>query len=183
MQNQNRRIIPYLLFIIICYSFASCLSLKNSTSKSGKNNYESFYVGEEGNQYFIKPISFIISQSDELILVDFTFRFKNEIKDSAIINFSIVGPTIYKNIDQLILANNLMSIKTSYVKPIFHEKNGKNYVSRFTAKIPLSELKEIYNDNEWKFELTTKDVVLKLSPSNKTKKIIKNLKENVFVIM
>ena len=183
MCNQKKRIILYLPLIIICFSFISCLSLKNSTSKSGKKNYESFYVGEEGNQYFIKPISFINSQTDELILVDFTFRFKNEIKDSAIINFSIVGPTIYKNIDQLILSNKLMSIKSSNVMPIFHEKNGKNYVSRFTAKIPLSELKDIYNNNEWIFELITKELVLKLTPLNKTKKIIKNLKENIFVIM
>lgn len=183
MLNNYTRLRPYLLFIIISFFFFSCISLKSSKSSIGKKNYESFYVGEDGNQFFIKPVYFKNSQSNELILVDFTFRFKNEIKDSAVINFSIIGPNIYKNIERLLLSNTVMSIKTSTVNCLFHEKKGGDYISRFTAKVPLSELKEVYNDNEWIFDVTSKQIEVKFIPTNKTKKAIKNLKENVFVIM
>ena len=63
--------------IIILMSLSACSGLK----QSGSNLYTSFYVGEKGTQYFIKPLYFSNKESEKLN-TDFTFRFQNTINKS-----------------------------------------------------------------------------------------------------
>ena len=43
-----------------------CLGVKNSTKNSGKNLFETFFVGNEGIQYFIKPLTFKDNNKNQL---------------------------------------------------------------------------------------------------------------------
>jgi hypothetical protein len=91
-------------------------------------------VGEEGMQYFIKPLIFKSQQKGEEALPDFTFRYKNEIKDSAIVNISIEGPELYKEIDGIAFSNGDEQYELSEVKLLYNSGSKSGYVSRFTAE-------------------------------------------------
>ncbi len=171
------------LFILVFLIFSSCSAIKPASTNSGKTYFETFYVGEEGSQYFIKPLLFKTEKVNEQLLVDITFRYKNEIKDSAILNFSIVSPLIYKTVDSLKLLNKNLQIKTNKVKLLFNQKNTSDFISRFTTKFSLEEIKELFEHNEWKFILYNKNQSVEYLSNKKTNKTIFILKNNIFVLM
>lgn len=70
----------------------------------------------------------------EEALPDFTFRYKNEIKDSAIVNISIEGPELYKEIDGIAFSNGDEQYELSEVKLLYNSGSKSGYVSRFTAE-------------------------------------------------
>jgi hypothetical protein len=94
------RLIP---FIIIPLIMQNCISVLPTSLKTGKNYFETFYAGEEGTQYFIKPILFANENSSEEFIFDLTFRYKNEVLDSVILNISINSSKMYKNNDSLVM--------------------------------------------------------------------------------
>src|SRR5690606_7037547 len=85
------------VFCMLLLLLSSCFSVKPGTSRSARNLYQNFFIGEEGSQYFIKPIAFENDEKEKLQL-DITFRYKDEVKDSATVNFSIVTKELNKTI-------------------------------------------------------------------------------------
>ncbi|MBU3713981.1 MAG: hypothetical protein FGM46_03440 [Ferruginibacter sp.] len=169
--------------VLLSIFFYSCLSVKPSTTKSGKKYFETFYVGAEGTQYFIKPLLFKNAISNENLLVDITFRYKNEIRDSAIINLSIQSLNIYKQIDSFRLSNKMTNIKNDKVELLFNEKTRNGFLSRFTTKIPLDNTKSLFNSDDWHFVLYHKGQSIEYKTENKTVKTINILRNKVFVLM
>jgi hypothetical protein len=175
--------IKIIYFILLSLFCSSCLSIKPSKTKSGKNYFETFYVGEQGTQYFIKPISFVNKKSDEELILDFTFRYKNKIKDSSIINFSIKSANIYKSIDSLKILNKNIEIKNNKVMLLFNEKKSDGFISRHTTKVNLLEVKELFNNGDWKVIIYNQNQIREYIPEKKTIKIINIMKDKIFSIM
>lgn len=175
------KILFLLLFILVLCS--GCSLVKPNATKSGKNYFETFYVGADGNQYFIKPLSLKNSETKEELLVDITFRYKDQIKDSSTINFSIKSPNLYKSVDSLKISSTAIDIKTSNPKLLFNERSKEKFISRFTTKIPLSTLKEMFYHDDWVFTVyhPTQSTVYKTN--KKTSKVIATLRKRVFVLM
>lgn len=172
-----------LLLVVVPFLLTGCLSVKPSTSKSGKKYYEMFYAGEGGSQYHIKPLLFTNDSPSEDLLVDITFRYKNAIKDSAIVNFTIKSPVIYKSIDSLKLTNNATEVKNESVALLYNESGNKAFISRFTTKIALEDTKELFDNDDWHFVIYTKNEANKYRPQRKTEKAINTLRDKVFIIM
>lgn len=172
-----------ILFILLLLMFSGCLSLKPTTTKSGKKYFETFYVGEEGTQYFIKPILFKDEKSNEELILDITFRYRNEIKDFAIVNFSIKSSKIYKTIDSLKIANKVIQIKSSELKLLFNEKNKKEFTSRYSTKFSLNEIKEMFSNDAWEIIIHNQSKIITYKPHRKTTKAINAVKDKVFVLM
>ena len=170
-------------FILLLLMFSGCLSIKPSTTKSGKKYFETFYVGEEGTQYFIKPVLFKDEKSNEVLVLDITFRYKNKIKDSAIVNFSIKSSIIYKTIDSLKLSNKGIAIKSDKVELLFNEKNKTGYTSRYSTKFSLKEIKEMFNNDAWEMTIYNQNKITRYEPGSKTISAINALRVNVFVLM
>lgn len=176
---------PKTILLIISLSFLlnSCLSIKPSTTKSGKNYFETFYVGKDGVQYFIKPLLFENIESKEDMVVDITFRYKDEIRDSAIVNFSIKSSAIYKNIDSLKVSSKDFKIRNNNVSLLFNEKTKKGFTSRFTTKIALKEIKFLFNENEWNFILYNSTQKNRFKPHRRASKAISTIRDKVFILM
>lgn len=170
-------------FILLLLLLSGCFSVKPTTTKSGKNYFETFYVGADGTQYYIKPLLFKDDDSNDELFVDITFRYKNEIRDSAIVNFSIKSQIIYKTIDSLKISNNLVVIKNDKIELLFNEKTRKEFVSRFTTKISLNEIKQLFNKDEWNFVIYYKNQKIKYKSHRRTEKAINTLRNKVFIIM
>lgn len=168
--------------LLIVFFSVGCLSVKPSTSKSGKKLFETFYVGEEGTQYYIKPLLFEDQESKEKVFLDITFRYKNEIKDSAIVNLTIEGPNIYKSIRQIRL-NGANKIESNQIELIFNEKNKNEFISRFSTNIALKDIERWFNNTDWSITLYSDKSTINGKPNKKTKKSIHILHENIFSLM
>jgi len=169
--------------ILLSLLFYGCLSVKPGASKSGKKYFETFYVGEEGTQYFIKPLLFENSESDKNLLLDIAFRYKKVIKDSAIVNFSIKSPILYKSIDSLVISNGNVEIRNNKIEHLFNEKTNKEFLCRFTTKISLDKINKIFNNDEWEFAIFEKNQMDKYKPHKKTEKAINILRDRLFILM
>ena len=170
-------------FILLLLIFNGCLLIKPTTTKSGKNYFETFFVGEEGTQYFIKPILLKNKKSNEDLLLDITFRYRNEIKDSAIVNFSIKSSVIYKTIDSLKLSNNDIAIKSNKVELLFNEKNKTVYISRYSTKFSLKEINELFTNDAWVVVIYSQNKITTYKPQRKTIRAINTVREKVFDLM
>ena len=168
-------LLPAILLMI-----SSCaLTVKPASTKSAKAYYESFFVGENGTQYFIKPIELDSEIDDAKMLIDFTFRYKNEIKDSSVINFSIIGTNIIRSVDNIVFTN---IVSLNDISLLFNEKKGDKFISRFSVKCSTKEMIDIFNHSDMKINVTTNNTITLFLSHKKTQKIIRSLNDNLFVL-
>lgn len=175
----------FLKVFIAISSFAfltGCGQVKIAGVKSGKKFFETFYVGEEGTQYFIKPLLFVNAQNEEELQMDFTFRYKDEVKDSVIVNLSLLSSTIFKSIDSLSLSNSSHTVGSKKVNLLFNERKKKLFHSRFSTKISLLQLQEIIEKDDWKIMVYSGETPLTYAPNKKTRKVLNKLKEAIFTL-
>jgi len=159
------------------------MSFKPISAQSGASSlYETFFVGELGTQYFIKPILFKEVEKKDKIFLDFTFRYKNKIEDSAIINFSVNSTEIFKNIDSLEIINDIKNISSNKSKLMYNEKLNKKLISRFSCNILLEDICQIFKNENWYINLYIDSVKYSFCSSKKTKKTLKKVFENLFIL-
>lgn len=159
-----------------------CTSIKVGGVKSGKNLFETFYVGDDGTQYFIKPLGFSNPENKDELAMDFTFRYKNEVKDSVIVNFAIQSEKIIKEIDQITLSNATQTIASNKVELLYNEKKKKDFYSRFSTKISMVEFNRMFENFDWKTTVVTNGTSQTFEAEKKTKKSLSKLADKVFII-
>lgn len=149
--------------------------------KSAKTLYEEFFVGEEGTQYFIKPLVFI-SDNSESIELDITFRYKNEIKDSAIINFSLYREDALKNIDSIKILNSKSLVLFENVSLLFISKEKDQIKYRFTTSCLFKDIYTFFSNPQWEINVFFNGQKSTYIPPKKTVKKINSLNNNIFVL-
>ncbi len=171
-----------ILFILVPALLQSCHGVKPSGGKSGKKLFESFYVGDQGTQYFIKTLDFGKEKNSKL-KADFTFRYKNEIKDSAIVNFSILSSSLVKNPDSLFINNGISEVAFKNIELLFVEKAKAGYLTRISTKASLHDINEIFKGQQWLITLHAPDKVINYQTPEKTKKSLAKLNEVIFTLL
>lgn len=187
MTNNNRLAtliaIPIYWYFFLIVLITSCSQIKTNAVKSSKTYHEMFYVGTEGTQYFIKPIVLKNKSVNESIIVDFTFRYKNEIKDSAILNYSIKSESISKKIDSLIISNEKNYVKIYMNNLLFNEKQKSIFISRFSTKITVEDLKRLFENNNWEIICWKNNEKKVFKASRKTGGVINKINNTIFIVM
>jgi hypothetical protein len=150
---------------------------------SAKNLYQTFFVGDEGIQYFIKPLSFKNAETKEEILVDFTFRHRKEIKDSTIINFDLLTPSTTSDVDKIELQNKLINPSYDQVNLLYKERVQKNYKFRYASNFLLKDVVKLFEANDWKITLYTGDKQTEYIPTKSAQKRIEKLYKEIFAIL
>jgi hypothetical protein len=179
--NKNTSFSAIFFIIGTIALMTGCLSVKNSSANSGMNLFETFFVGDDGIQYFIKPLTFMDDNKNRLIL-DITFRYKDKIKDSASVNISFINSEIIRDIDSLKLSNNTVSIVSKNFKYLFSERMKSEFNSRYTTKSPLLDIYRLFDNENWNVIVYTKNKQTQYyTPENTKKKIIK-LKYGIFML-
>ena len=168
------------VFIFILF-LTSCSIVKFNVGNKKKSIYETFFISNNNTQYFIYPLVF--KSYNEKIELDFTFRDFSIKSDSAICNFSIKGFEIIKSIDSLYIDNEKNSINITFPEKIFIEKNKKTFQSRFTSKIKLTELIDIFKYPNWQISIFSNDKKRNYLSSKKTNKKIIFINEYIFNIL
>lgn len=176
----NNRFYIYVGFVIMAI-LASCRGIKPGGATAGNKLYETFFVGEEGSQYFIKPIA-LKNENKERLLMDFTFRYKDDVKDSTLVNFTIVSQDNIKSIDQIVLENGVVSTKSDKVALLFIKRENDGFHGRFTCKVSLTEISELYSNSNWKISAISGQDSKIFYASSKSQKKIEALNYNVFQV-
>lgn len=162
--------------------FFSCSVFRPAGYKTGDNLFKTFYVGKEGTQYYINPLSFESKENSQRLSMDFTFRYKDDIKDSATVNLSLFSPQILKNLDSISIANANHSVMSKKIKLFYNKKEKKGFLSRFSTKIALKDINEIFKNSDWKIGVYKNGTIFNFIPSKRTKRDIEKLRDNVFIL-
>ena len=181
MPSFSLQFFKYLLISSILM-MGGCLTVKPSTKKGRGKLYESFYVGEEGLQYFVKPLTFE-SQDGTQLLMDISFRHKADFVDSAIVNFSLFGEKLSKQVESVEVKSGSGIFTLTNAQLLFVEKEKGMIESRFTSKANPDNLSQTFSNGSWQIKVNSpkgEDVFL---PINSSRKAIAILSENVFSIL
>lgn len=162
--------------LILLSSLYSCSSIKpKGATKTGKKLFETFYLGEKGTQYFIKPIKFI--DTNEELLMDFTVR---ENSETAYINYSIVENTQTKDISTVeITASNAKATLVNH-KKLYSERKKEFIVSRFSSEVSKKELKAIFSSQNWSISING---LRSFKPTKRSEKVISNMNAHIFQLL
>jgi hypothetical protein len=162
---------------------SACMATKPSATKSAKKYFETFYVGEEGTQYFIKPLVFASEASPTEMMIDMTFRYKDEIKDSVLVHISLEGPDLHKSISKLQFKQGEQEVQASSIALMFNENTKKGFKSRFSAQLSLQEVYQLFQSDQWVVQLEEAGESLYFSPTKKSSKVIRALNNEIFILM
>lgn len=174
-----KRIILPLLFVSVVIS--GCFSVKPGSGTPGTKHYQTFYIGEAGIQYFIKPLEF--TSGDESVIVDFTFRYKDSVQGFATANYSIWSKEKIRKSNGLALVHGNETYHADSLDLMFRKTVRSYFVSRYSCKIPVREFVTFMNGNEWAIKTSYEGEDHLFMPSGKTKKTIPKLQQSVFAII
>lgn len=175
------RLTNFFNLLLLTGILTSCFSVRPAAVKTHKKLFETFFLGDQGTQYFIKPLSFK-DNSNNYLEMDITFRYFNKIQDSATINFSIYNIEHIQAIGSISIRNQSYSVTTKDIKYLFSERSKHFYKTRFSTKICLSDLKFLFSNSDWKISHHTDHEFNYIAPSSVSKKIDR-LKFSVFDII
>ena len=168
------------LGVIILLSLNACSGLK----RSGSILYESFYVGEKGTQYFIKPITFS-NQNSENLRMDYTFRFRNNIStsDTATINFTLRSNQLIREVDSICIKTKTNQLTIRNTTSLFMERENDQFSSRFSSTCPTQFLPDLFHDSNWTISVYSKNHSTCMSSSRSAKRKIERLNHNLFALV
>ena len=149
MSTPLKRTITTFLILIVLFLNPSCYSVKPGVTKSGKNLYETFFLGEEGKQFFIKPLRFNNGEGG-VIMIDFTFRRGNNSNPSAAGNFTLLSqlagstagyysPDEYP-LDSIGISNGDAVYLLRDLARLYSARYRKYSDYRFSSRLPYREL-------------------------------------------
>jgi hypothetical protein len=172
-------------FMALFFMFLlACSSMKPGSSGPSKGLFETFYVGDDGMQYFIKPLVFEDNSNRNKLEMDLLFRYKNEIKDSATLNLSLIGEIFIKEVDSLVLSNNKLKTVTNEVSLMFNEKGKEGFHSRCNTKVPFGEVVQLFENSDWKITVYGQnEQTITYLATKRTSKSIEGLNADVFVLI
>jgi len=170
-----------IIVILISTFFSSCINVKYSDKKTGKNLYEEFYIDRGINQYFIKPLKF--DYESYTFLADFTFRDSTSADGYITCNFSICIDSITVVYDSIGFFTEKCSYK--FINPVkMYIDTDKNlYIRRYTSYLKYSEMLEFFNSGNLSIYVSSKSSLKKFLPAKKTIKNINLLNNTLFKLV
>jgi len=166
--------LPLTALVLSLILIHSCAGPRMGGQSSGKRHVETFFVGDFGMQYFVRPLFFKNDSGTEL-MIDFTFRVKDAPEDSARINLSIISKQApwdskYFAIDYL-----GKQVELERVTRMFTERKPKDRVhSRFSGACALKPLLNFFENGNWSIRSGT-DGSSVFTPTAKTVKTIESI--------
>ena len=174
---KKRFLLLSLLLVSLSITLNSCLGVRPAASAGSKKYFESYYAGDEGNQYFIKPLVLVSEYKD------ISFRSKESLQGTAQVNFSVYMPEAIHSLKSVYLYVNNTSFELSDIKLLFVEKEKNGFQSRFSTTIPAEKLKSIFNISDWQLVIIKeKGKTYKFDTASSSKKRIEAINTNLFTI-
>jgi len=165
------------LFVLIGI-LVGCRAVKPSGVRSGKNLYETFYVGNSTTQYFIKPLRYQGQNSS--LIIDYTFRYPDSASTDVVVNFSVISDSVLSDVEELRMGNTVVQD----VKSLYNETSKKQFLSRLTGQTSIKDLKAYVIDKEHNITIKRNNSkTTTFMPSAKTEGTLQKLSQNLFVLV
>ncbi len=156
------------LFYLVIASVTACTIKPGRTGKANKV-YETFYLGDKGTQYFIKPLAFSSTGNEELSM-DITFRSTGQLTDTAAINVSIFSAEQIKDIKTITFTAADVEERIMQSKLLFVQPKKDLFESRFTIPMPSTVLENYVASTDHKIDILTPSTNLTFTPDKRTLK-------------
>lgn len=167
-----------LLFGLAAVSLMACGGINRSGAHAGGNLIKTFYAGDLGVQYFVKPLRF--DDEEATLLADFTYRLNTEIPDTAVINYSVFHKETIQGSDSLGFSHPDGEVVAHPVKLLFKEQKGNWFVSRFSTELPVDELSKIFETSDWSVLNYQNGQVNRYEAGSKTQKALQQVQAQTF---
>ena len=166
-----KKLTTYLIFILIGISLNSCMLKIFKGSHAKRSYYESFYISDSVNQYFLKPLEFKFVK--EKLFIDFTFR-DSTLSNPVTANYTVETKQRTAKIDSAYFKLNSKKIPLANSSKMFIDKNKDIYKIRYTNTLKFNNLSTIcqnpdklnlivYYNNEKHIFIPTKKAIKSLS--------------------
>lgn len=134
-----------LVFSVVIVAVVSCSLKKVSNTLTSKNVYENFYVGDNGNQWYLYPIKF--KNKTTHFLLDYTLR--DKAKDTVVVKYSIITKEQLSK-PKSIVFNLLGGVKYNFDtgKKIYVETNDDVLHLRYTSIMNYEDFKIFFKSIE-----------------------------------
>lgn len=163
----------------------ACLAPRPASSPGGGSPYVSYFAGEDGTQYFIKPLDFQNSEGTKAT-VDFTFRSRDTLSPSAeaTVNISIFQPDEKDELPQVPakvwLQHDTTRIILRNPERLLISPQKKTVNNRFTSTCNARELKSLFEAGTFQLLVGEKEPYQRFAPTKKTEKKITRTQAGVF---
>lgn len=169
--------------LLLCLSLllVGCFGSQSASSGGRTGLFQSFYVGEEGTQYFIKPLALKGKQDD--CYIDFNFRSAAQLSGETTANFSFFAAQPVHKLQEAFfeVAGTRFDLQQS--KSLFVETQKDNFKCRFTSVLPTPSLKPLFATSQWKLILIDdKGNSYHFTSDKSTEKKILTLRQRLFSI-
>ncbi len=178
----DKRLINCFFVFLICVFFTSCGASKSGGYQKASKLYETFFVGEEGTQYFIKAMDFIADNGD-VLSADITFRYKNNKEGMSSLNISIYSEVVIKKIEHIDFVSSKGQIAAQNITHMFSEREDRLIKSRFTLDLPLVELDKFFTNHPFDIHLKAGDMQQTFKANKATIKKMEALNYDLFELL
>lgn len=175
------KIKPFLIIlaisILLIFSLFSCSKVKPGASAKAGGLYESFYLGPDQNQYFIKPLEF--EYDDYELHADFTFKKLKDSLSPITLNFTITSDIVIKDIQYYQIAGE----RVNELQKLFLEQNRSKYEIRFTSELSYDSFSKFMKMQEPIILIESDYLSNSFTATNSSKKKIGKLNEGLIQLM
>ncbi len=161
-----------------------CISFKPNASKGSKKLYPSFFLGDKGNQYFIKPLAFE-NTAKEGLKIDFTFRDNSQGTDSikATVNSSIILNELISNVDSLTISSKSYHQSILEHDILFKEREAEQFLIRISGQMAVKGIKQLFEETDWTVKVFSSNKEFIFHSIKKTNKSIPLLYSAIFELL
>lgn len=178
MRKSNAHAVCVGLLALSGLLLTGCFGVKPTGTQKRSSLYETFFVGEEGMQYFIKPLEFVSEEkNDEKMRMDFTFRHAGEASaDGRVtVNLSLYSLQRISGGQDFSLQSGEKSVGLQDCRMLFQEKKKNYFHVRYTATIGMEEFIALFQKNDWRASCREEGKEKHFIASGKTQKQIKRI--------
>lgn len=162
---------------LIILTFLSCSKVKPGASAKSGGLYESFYLGPDQNQYFIKPLEF--EYDDYELHADFTFKKLKDSLSPITLNFTITSDIVIKDIQYYEIAGE----RVNKLQKLFLEQNRNDFEIRFTSELSFNSFSKFMKMQDPIILIESDYLSNNFTATNSTKKKMGKLNEGLIQLM
>jgi hypothetical protein len=167
--------------MVILLSLSACFSVKPAATRTKSKAIETFYLGTNGNQYFIKPLEFV-SNDKQLLLLDITIRYNDNTEPPpATINFTTFESPQPLIPTRLQIVSSSSSYQFNEFQKIFGDKNEEGYSTRYSVRADQSAVNQLLGSGDWEITLFSEEGELTFFPTRKSEKSIREINSYPFL--
>lgn len=145
---------------------------------TSKDHYETFFIGNNQSQYFIKPIE--VENDDSEFSIDYTIRNIDSDTYDITSNFTIISDHPISKIDSVILNN---KHKIVDIDKLYLESKDDQFKLRSSMKVDYNFIKDFFTEDDLAIEVFLSKYRFEYNLNAKSNKRIRSIEEKLIPIL